>query len=298
MQVYETDEAILRSVLEFLAQGFQAGEAAVVFATPQHRAALLHRLGRRPDLLLLDAEESLASFMDGNRPDGNRFHAMLRPVLAEAAQAGNGRVRAYGEMVALLWAQGQREAAIGLEQLWNQVGGRPRLRLLCGHPLAEFSSRDTEKGLRILLGEHDRVHMPESFPSLAGEEELRRHIVLLEQQLRFLRGANGHAGPGGHSNGSNGHGHANGQAHPSPVALAPPESAPALTSLPGREREAAARLEAISAALALLACDPSAPLRKHWIATLESEFAHLRRGLGLPDGRPVSAVLPSIQPDR
>ena len=43
----------------------------------------------------------------------------MRSVIRRGAQNGSRQVHAFGEMVALLWAQGNHKATIRLEELWD-----------------------------------------------------------------------------------------------------------------------------------------------------------------------------------
>src|SRR6185436_7876845 len=106
--------------------------AAVVIATPAHRHGLAARLlarglgvGELADqgrYIVADAGESLESFMVEGQPDAARFGELVGPLIAQAASTHpQRRVHAFGEMVALLYDDGQRDAAIRLEELWNDL---------------------------------------------------------------------------------------------------------------------------------------------------------------------------------
>jgi hypothetical protein len=89
----------------------------------------------------MGAEDALERFMEDGRPSPARFHALLAQLLQRAR--GDGRpVRAFGEMVVVLWRKGQRDAALQLEQLWDQACARGALTLLCAYPLAGFGRDD------------------------------------------------------------------------------------------------------------------------------------------------------------
>jgi hypothetical protein len=149
VQFYGNDQALFTTVGGFLSEGLIAGQPAVVIATPSHRAAILeeltnrlidiHQAKRLGDLVCLDAEEMLATFMAGKMPDAGAF----RKNVGEAIdQALGGRVRtpvrAYGEMVDVLWKRGQPEAAIKLEILWNDLAASHSFQLLCGYSMGNF----------------------------------------------------------------------------------------------------------------------------------------------------------------
>ena len=74
-------------------------------------------------LVTLDAADTLAELMVGDHPDPARFDAAVGEAVRDALVGGR-RVRAHGEMVALLWDAGNVGAAIELEDLWNELGAR------------------------------------------------------------------------------------------------------------------------------------------------------------------------------
>ena len=149
VQFYGSDESLFATVASFLAEGLIGGQPCAVIATGPHRAGIVNELcGRLIDcdralrdgeLLLLDAEATLDLFMVGDLPDPNLFeHNVGRLV----EQVLNGRrqvvLRAYGEMVDVLWKDGRTEAALQLELLWNKLAFRYDFSLLCGYAMGNF----------------------------------------------------------------------------------------------------------------------------------------------------------------
>lgn len=133
------DADLVRSLADLVEQGLSADEPCVVIATAPHRDALREHLGadvlaataRRGAFVELDAADTLQLFLRGGRPDAALFDGTVGAFLRD--QAGRGRVRAYGEMVGLLWSDGRREAALELEALWNGLCGGGDLSLRCGY---------------------------------------------------------------------------------------------------------------------------------------------------------------------
>jgi hypothetical protein len=151
VQFYADHNRLLDTLEGFISAGLCSGEAVVVIATPPHLHALEARLqGRGIDLvtarnenryLPFGARDAMDRFMADAWPDAGRFAAFLDETLARARGPGR-KVRAFGEMVAVLWAAGQREAALQLERLWCDACGRGRLSLLCAYPTSGFSGVD------------------------------------------------------------------------------------------------------------------------------------------------------------
>jgi hypothetical protein len=156
VQYYEHSRFLVGRVADFIVPGLEAGEAAVVIATPKHADLIEAELReRRIDvetaqlsgvLVSLDAVETLAKFMLAGQPDPYLFDMIIRAAIAQArAKAAVPIVRAFGEMVAVLWAQGRPGAAIALEDLWNGLLGHHPFSLLCGYPVEQLSAADIEK---------------------------------------------------------------------------------------------------------------------------------------------------------
>lgn len=152
VQFYGNKSSLFTTVAGFLSEGLVAEQPTIVIATEDHRVAIVDRLRERfidvelaqrcGDLNLMDAEELLARFMDGDEPDPQRFEDHVGTLIDETLK-GRPRtvVRAYGEMVDVLWQRGQAEAAIRLEVLWNKLAQSHGFALLCGYSMGNFYKR-------------------------------------------------------------------------------------------------------------------------------------------------------------
>jgi hypothetical protein len=147
VRFYDDENVLFDAVGRFLEAGLRGGESIVVVAMPPHRDGFVRRLssldayraiaGGR--LVLLDARETLSRIMVDGMPSHERFHAALGEVLGHVRKQRPGaRVRAYGEMVELLWRDGLGSAAIRLEELWNEAIAEHSLSLMCAYTMANF----------------------------------------------------------------------------------------------------------------------------------------------------------------
>jgi hypothetical protein len=74
--------------------------------------------------------------------DGRAFDRVIGSLIRRAAATGR-PVRAYGELVALLWDDGLVNEAVQLEALWNELGDEYPFSLFCGYR-AESATRDID----------------------------------------------------------------------------------------------------------------------------------------------------------
>jgi hypothetical protein len=160
VQLYDADiGALFANVGAYASEGLHAGDGVIMIATAEHRSAFvaaIAALGADPDaavdagrLVLLDAEATLARFMVDGQPDWALFEATIAPALRTLRErAGGTHVRAYGEMVGILWQAGQYAAAIQLETFWNRLIEAGGFDLFCAYPIDvfgdEFRSADVD----------------------------------------------------------------------------------------------------------------------------------------------------------
>jgi hypothetical protein len=196
VQFYDQDEFLLEGVTRFVSAGISDGDCSIVIATKAHRADLEARLvrrgldlnaaRRRGSYVPLDAADTLAKFMDGDRPDAAKFQQVVGTLVERAIQGPPlRRVRAFGEMVALLWADGKPRAEIDLEQLWNELARRQAFSLLCGYPMKSFASAEHDRGFTAVMAEHGHVAPTEQYLELDPDERLRA-VAELQQRVAAL----------------------------------------------------------------------------------------------------------------
>jgi hypothetical protein len=149
VRFYDNDKSLAQIVARFLSDGLAVGNPGIVVATPTHRGAILKEmvaisldvveLQRSNDVVFLDAQELLSSFMKNGDPDARAFkNSMCEVIRKTCLDRPDCTVRIYGEMVDVLWKNGQQEAAIRLETLWNQLANTQAFSLLCGYAIGHF----------------------------------------------------------------------------------------------------------------------------------------------------------------
>jgi signal transduction histidine kinase len=133
----------------------------------------------------LDAAETLSKFMVEGSPEPALFARVIGDIIARAAEGGQ-CVRIFGEMVALLWADGNYDAAIRLEELWNYLQETYSFSLFCSYPMNGFGGEALAKPLSDVCVGHSRVIPAESYTALINPDDRLRAIILLQQKARSL----------------------------------------------------------------------------------------------------------------
>ncbi len=168
---YSDDTVLLDSVTRFISDTLRAGNAAIVLATKLHRDSLLQRLKaggvdtdgalQQGTYISLDASDTLSAIMVNGLPDPVRFFGRIGGSIEAAAKAAKSeqpQVVVFGEAVDLLQAGGKADAAIRLEQLWNEVGRTFGLDIFCGYDLSNFHGDEDEHVFHTICAEHSAVY--------------------------------------------------------------------------------------------------------------------------------------------
>jgi len=165
VQIYDDEELFLDTLESFVLAGLQQDEAVIIIATPPHRAALAARLERqgidvaaaamRRQLIVRDAQACLARFMFDGWPAEARFHAMVEELVGQARPRYQ-KMRAFGEMVGILWEAGLYRATMRLEHLWTELCKRESFPLFCAYPRLQFENAG-QQACREVCQAHDRV---------------------------------------------------------------------------------------------------------------------------------------------
>jgi signal transduction histidine kinase/CheY-like chemotaxis protein len=199
VQFYENDEYLSSAVAGFLADGLNVGQPAIAIATPTHRRAIHTRLqgmGLDPDqlattgqLVMLDARETLSLFMDGAHIDQQKFRTYLSSMIERNPGGAKTTARAFGEMVDLLWQDGNLDGAIELEELWNDLARTFSFSLLCSYAMAGFSREAHAARFQDVCRAHTHVIPAESYTQAVGEDARSREISRLLVAERTARAA-------------------------------------------------------------------------------------------------------------
>lgn len=192
---YQESDSLLDALCDFVAPALGTGNGAVVIATKIHREGLQQRLTARGlntqraikqgRYVALDASEILSKIMVDGMPDRTRFLEIVGGAIAGTRALVKGpvpEIAAFGEMVSLLWTEGKIEAAIRVEQLWNELGKRQSFSLRCAYSVANFRGESHAQPLVRVCAEHTAVVLDENDKSFSVAET---KIALRRSEERF-----------------------------------------------------------------------------------------------------------------
>jgi hypothetical protein len=198
VQFYEDEAFLFDTAARFVNAGLKAGEPALVVTTKAHRRGIVQRLDRElleqaqrsGRLSFVDARHLLSTLMIGGLPDPVRFRGSMERVLGQlsAGSPPQLRVRIFGEMVDLLWKDGNVEGALALERLWNEAGSRHSFSLLCAYAMSNFGRECDTAPFTDVCDGHSHVLPTERFLRLDDAAAQLRELSALEQRAELLEG--------------------------------------------------------------------------------------------------------------
>lgn len=196
VQFYDSETYLAAAVSDFLAPGLRSGQPVLVIATLEHREAFsirlrskgldVERAERAGQLQMLDAHDALSTFMSGSVPDAHRFKTTVGDILARSVCGTTHSVtRAYGEMVDVLWKEGNVEGAIRLEELWNDLAQTHPFSLLCAYSMGNFYREAHAPGFEAICRQHAHVIPTERYTQASDTGRLVE-ISILQQRAKAL----------------------------------------------------------------------------------------------------------------
>lgn len=172
VQFYSNENVLVKNLTSFIGGGIASGDPCIVIATASHREILTRELREKGldiesaqelrTLVLLDADTVLSTFMVGNMPDKQLFRKTVGEELKKLAASGR-NIRAFGEMVAILFKAGNPKAALSLERLWNEISAEYVFSLYCAYPATFFEDRKNQisfENLRMICNLHGEAYLP------------------------------------------------------------------------------------------------------------------------------------------
>jgi len=168
---YSDDQSLMNAYIAFVGAALKSANAVIVVATEAFREKLTLRLQsfglnmraviEQGRYIALDNAETLAHYMVDAMPDPVKFFSASDELLAKAADSVNGdrtRIFACGECAPSLWEQGNIDAAVRIEQLWDGLAKSYGIHIFCGYSLSSFHGKDGYRAFTRICAEHSAVH--------------------------------------------------------------------------------------------------------------------------------------------
>ena len=201
VQLYQDQDFLNRAVCRFARAGLANGEGVILVSTLPHWDGFGARLDaegvdveaaqERGQLTVVDADELLPCFMRDAMPDPRLFKGVIGDIFGQARAGGSyQKLRAWGELVNVLWERGDVAASMNLEDLFDQLNKIVSIVMFCSFLMDNFDGDVHEVMLPRLGMNHSHLIPVEDYARLerAVDDALRETVGsdearVLESQL-------------------------------------------------------------------------------------------------------------------
>jgi hypothetical protein len=177
VQLYQDQDFLNRAVCRFAAGAIANGEGVILVPTAAHWEAFHPRLEAegvdvkaaqsRGQLTVVDADECLPNFMKNAMPDAPVFLGLAADVISKARDGGRyPKVRWWGEMVNILWEQGNVAASMDLEDQFDRLAHHHEIAIFCSFVMDNFNSEVHSRMLPRLGQNHSHLIPVEDYARL------------------------------------------------------------------------------------------------------------------------------------
>src|SRR3954463_16772970 len=205
VQLYQDQQFLNRAVCRFAASALANGEGVILVPTAAHWEAFKPRLeaegvdieGAKDSgqLTVVDSDELLPEFMRNSMPDAPVFLGLAGDVIARARGGDRyPKVRWWGEMVNVLWEQGNVAASMALEDQFDHLAHEREIAIFCSFVMDNFNGEVHSRMLPRLAQNHSHLIPVEDYLRLERSvtEALREtvgdneaHVLESELLSRF-----------------------------------------------------------------------------------------------------------------
>jgi hypothetical protein len=154
---YESHDSLLHRLCVVACSDLRKGNSILIVYTKEHRTQLREKLERfdidvracvrEGRFAVCDAAQLLSLFLVDGLPDAKLFMSSVGGLLANSRRAAKSKekhVTVFGEMVAILWAQGNKAGALELEKLWTDAMNEEAFHLHCAYPRWFFGKNSSD----------------------------------------------------------------------------------------------------------------------------------------------------------
>ena len=195
VQFFEDSQTLVECLDGFIGGGLRAKSAGIVIASREHLDALDQQLAasgidvaaakQSGQYVPVEAGQLLGQILTNRWPQPDLFQIKVGGLI-DKARARWGSVRAYGEMVGLLWESGAQGAALRLEGLWNDLGRSQPFALLCGYHVSQLRNGD-RKLIGQICASHQHATIDDAQLRPMGDANERAHMAArLERRIQRL----------------------------------------------------------------------------------------------------------------
>lgn len=187
VQICQNEIFLVETVTHYIRTGLNNNEAVIVITTPARRKAMIASMGPDGDRILdqknqgqlrfFDAEILLSSFMIDGMPEWEPFFKHMGQII-QVMQLNHKKIRAYGDMVNILWQNKQHDAAILLEKFWNDLSELEDFSLLCTYSMDNLNPNAYDGSLARICQCHSHLIPTENYDLLEAAVQEATHAVL------------------------------------------------------------------------------------------------------------------------
>lgn len=166
VHIYEKIETLTDSLCEYIVPAFIQNEGVLLITTVPNKKTILMALERRSidvtkarvlgQLIVIDAHEMLSQFMVKGQVNRLKFQTLAGAIISDL-KAKFPNVRAYGEMVNILWQSGNLEATLELEKCWNELAANSDFLLFCGYEMSENEKKSKAHNVGDVCNSHTHL---------------------------------------------------------------------------------------------------------------------------------------------
>lgn len=189
VQLYQDQDFLNSAVCQFIGAGLLNGDAILLFPTLTHWNDFRERLEadgvdvdaarERGQLTVVDANEVLPRLLRDAMPDSHVFQAVIGEIFGQARAGGRyQKMRAWGELVNVLWERGDVAASMNLEDLFDQLNKKIGIAMFCSYLMDNFKGDVHAHMLPRLGTNHSHLIPVEDYARLerAVEDALRQTV--------------------------------------------------------------------------------------------------------------------------
>lgn len=166
VHIYEDKNTLINSVCDFIVPALTVNQGVILISSAENRKGFERTLEKRSidvaksktlgQLIILDAKETLEKMMARGEVHPDKFVNVIGSLISDMNRSYKS-IRAYGEMVSLLWNENKQESAIKLEKMWTELATVHQFSLLCGYHFDDKISSEKHPCFSEVCTNHSHI---------------------------------------------------------------------------------------------------------------------------------------------